>query len=279
MKPGHWLAIGAAAALSLAGGAGSTLLSSAPLAEPAHRHKLTRALDEISGLATTPDGRLLAHEDQSGIVYELDAASGEVTKTFSLGNELRGDFEGIAAVEDVVYLVTSTGKLVRGHEGADGEQVAYEAFDTGVAERCREVEGLAFDPEARCLVLACKRSRDTDGDVLLFRWSVDDRELTEPLWRTLAHETLTLPGGSNGFRASGLARDARSGHWLLLSASPPAVAELTADAELLEVRRLSGAHHRQPEGIAVAPNTLWIADEGAGKRARLAAYRLDEDSR
>jgi len=278
VKPGLWLTIAAAAALSLAGAAGSTLLSSTPLSEPAHRHKLTRALDEISGLAATPDGRLLAHEDQHAVVYELDRTSGAVVKTFTLGRDLRGDFEGIAVADDAVYLVTSSGKLVWGLEGSDGEEVAYEAIDTGVDEHCREVEGLAFEPTERNLVLACKRSRGANGDVVLFRWSVDDRKLTEPVWRTLRRKALTPPDESNGFRASGLARDARTGNWLLLSASPPAIAELTPDAEVLEVRKLKGSHHRQPEGISVTPDTLWIADEGAGKRARLAAYGFEEDS-
>ena len=156
MKPGHWLGAGAVLALSLAGAATGALLAASSLSEPAQHHKLSRVLDEISGLATTADGRLLAHEDQNGLVYELDGESGKVTKSFTLGRELRGDFEGIASVDGDVYLVTSTGKLVRGREGAHGEEVEYEVFDTAVAERCLEVEGLGYDPNERQLLLACK---------------------------------------------------------------------------------------------------------------------------
>jgi len=265
-------------ALWSVGAAAGALLTSTALATPAHRHKLTRALDEISGLATTADGRLLAHEDQRAIVYELDPRSGDVAKKFALGHKLRGDFEGIAAVGDTVYLVTSTGKLVRGPEGADGKEVDYEVFDTKVGERCLEIEGLAYEPNEQLLLLACKQARGRTQDVLLFRWSLERERLSEPIWRTLPQSALALPGAHGPFRPSGIARDPRSGHWLLLSAAPPALAELSAGGELLQVRALDGARHRQPEGITMAPDALWIADEGAGKRARLAAYGLGKDT-
>ncbi|MGI9430672.1 MAG: SdiA-regulated domain-containing protein [Myxococcota bacterium] len=277
MTPRAWPGVLGLVALSWVGAASGALLTSTPLATPAHRHKLTRALDEVSGLATTADGRLLAHEDQRAIVYELDPLSGDVAKRFALGRKLRGDFEGIAEVDGTVYLVTSTGKLVRGPEGADGEEVDYEVFETNVRERCHEIEGLAYEPNERLLLLACKRARGGTQDVLIFRWSLEREQLTEPVWRALPQSALALPGARGPFRPSGIARDPRSGHWLLLSAAPPALAELSADGELLQVRALDGTRHRQPEGITLAPDALWIADEGAGKRARLAAYGLGKD--
>jgi hypothetical protein len=127
-------------------------------------------------------------------------------------------------------------------------------------------------------VLACKHARAAPGDMLLFRWSVEDHELTEPLWRSVPRATLAPPTGAGAFRPSGLARDPQSGHWLVLSASPAAVAELTPDGELLGVRWLDEARHRQPEGITVSPSALWIADEARGKRARLAAYPFGEEN-
>ena len=280
MSPGLWLAAAAAAcAVGSTSAAESGLLSAVPLAEPGARHKLPRALDEVSGLATNAKGELLAHEDQNAIVYALDRESGAVTRTFALGQSLRGDFEGIAAHAGEVFLTTSTGKVVRGPEGEDRATVDYEVFDTGVAAHCLEIEGLAIEPATRRLVLACKHGRDGSGDTLLFRWSLDDRALVEPVWRSLPAESLRLPERSEAFLASGIARDPRTGHWLLLAASVPAVAELSADGELIEVRALERRRHRQPEGITADDAAVWIADEGAGKRARLARYERSEEAR
>ncbi len=137
MNPAARTAAAAAAALLLGAAGGSALLESAHLGEPRQRHKLTRKLNEISGLAMTADGRILAHEDQRGTVYQLDPATGAVVKAFAVGSKLRGDFEGIASADDQLFLVTSSGRLLRTREGDDGEEVDYDVFDSGVSERCR----------------------------------------------------------------------------------------------------------------------------------------------
>ena len=47
----------------------------------ATRWKLPEDLDEISGLALTADGRVLAHNDEQGIVFELDPWRKAVVKS------------------------------------------------------------------------------------------------------------------------------------------------------------------------------------------------------
>src|SRR3954462_5238642 len=74
--------------------------------------KLPDTLHEISGLAALPDGRLFAHDDEHGVIYEIDPAEGELKKSFALGDPpLRGDFEGIAIADRDFYLMTSDGIL------------------------------------------------------------------------------------------------------------------------------------------------------------------------
>lgn len=116
--------------------------------------RLPDRLNEISGLAVTADGRLLAVADEAAIVYELDLERGRIRKSFAYGNPvLRGDFEGIALDDNVVYLVTSDGTLVSGREGANGEQLDYTSFETGVGAEC-EIEGLASDHRNGRLLIA-----------------------------------------------------------------------------------------------------------------------------
>jgi hypothetical protein len=40
------------------------------------RHTLARALEEISGLTLTPEGHLLAHDDERAVVYQIDPRDG-----------------------------------------------------------------------------------------------------------------------------------------------------------------------------------------------------------
>ncbi|MGE0352695.1 MAG: hypothetical protein AB7Q69_05580, partial [Gemmatimonadales bacterium] len=79
---------------------------------PVARYRLPRALTEISGLAMNAEGRLFAHDDERGIIFEVDYRSGRILRSFSLGRRgLRGDYEGIAVVGQSIWLVTSDGTL------------------------------------------------------------------------------------------------------------------------------------------------------------------------
>lgn len=242
----------------------------------AQRWKLPGKLREISGLALTPDGRLLAHEDQHAIVYEIDPREGKLVKAFALGNPTEeDDFEGIAVAEERVYLVTSKGRLYETREGADGERMRFNTYDPGVDEACFEIEGLAFEPTARVLLLACKRARrlEDEDHILIFRWSLAQRELADPAQLRIPSQAL-VPDGERAdqFRPSGIARHAATHHLLLLSSKNHSLAEITAKGEVVALQQLPAQHHRQAEGIALDADALLIADEGGKKRSRLARY-------
>src|SRR3954466_11815516 len=114
--------------------------------KPTSEVHLEKALHEISGIAFTADGRLLAHGDEHAVVWQLDPRSGKVLKRFGLGREghvLKGDFEDIQVVSGRVYLVTSGGEIVAGSEGADGAVVSTADVAEGLQGAC-EVEGLAW---------------------------------------------------------------------------------------------------------------------------------------
>lgn len=245
--------------------------------ESAARWTLPGRLAEVSGLAVTADGRLLAHGDEEGVVYELDYRSGGIVKRFRLSDTERpvaGDFEGIAAVEDRIYLVTSAGRLFECREGADRESVLFQVHATGVGRDC-EVEGLAYDAARRDLLLLCKRSRGADlrGRVAIYRWSVIGERLREESRTVIPVADFARPLGEDEFRPSGIEWRAASGNYFLVAARPGAVAEVTPDGRVLAVERLSARRHRQAEGIAFAPDgALIVADEGAGRRARLTVY-------
>jgi uncharacterized protein YjiK len=67
---------------------------------------------------------------------------------------------------------------------------------------------------------------------------------------------------------------APGGQSLVLVAGPQvAFAELSLTGEVLSSGGLDRKAHRQPEGLAFAPDgTLLVSDEGGGKRATLSGY-------
>jgi uncharacterized protein YjiK len=262
------LAAFALAACSPAPAADGSLFSS----ETDSQWRLPDRLQEISGLAVSPDGRLFGHDDEIATIYEIDFASGAVVKWFALGEPAQtGDFEGLTITPDGDFWLTdSGGHLFRFREGEDRSRVAFERFDAGLEDRC-EVEGLAYQPGDQTLILACKTTRGA--------WRSDAPQLRA--WTVGAHETsawgpvtanVAAAAGVRDFRPSGLELDPISGRLIVISADDGAVAELGPDGALLWARAL-GENHRQAEGVAILPDgSLIIADEGGNDQAVISRY-------
>jgi uncharacterized protein YjiK len=240
----------------------------------AARRPLPPGLREVSGMATTPDGRILAHADERAVIAEIDPASGRVVKAFTLGTPAElGDFEGIATAHGRIYLVTSTGMIYRAEEGKADAPVEYQKFVSGAGSFC-EIEGLAFDAVADRLLLPCKQ---------VLRRKLRNRMLvlSVPLRTLRVEETpaLSLPeqqlkrelGGAPSLTSVEV--HPRTGSWLLLNSGPAAVIEVSADGKLLGVARLPAQLHPQPEGLAFTrDHTLLITNEARGGTAYLAVY-------
>ena len=248
-------------------------------AEPEVHWRLPRRLTEVSGLALTPDGRMMGHDDEAGFVYEIDLASGEVVKHFSVGEPaVRGDFEGLAIDGDgAFYLTTSKGRLYRFREGAPGSHVPFETFDTGLGE-IGEIEGLAFHYEDDKVILACKTNYTPAlrGAVAFFAWSPGTGQERAQPWLTIPVAQLADAVGAQSFHPSSIEIDARSGRLVVLAGREHAMVELDPQGILLAARGL-GEHHRQAEGASILPDgSLVIADEGGEAHARITRYgRVD----
>jgi uncharacterized protein YjiK len=242
---------------------------------PQSQWRLPGRLREISGLAASGDGRLFAHDDERGVIYEVDPLEGRLVKAFALGDVTAvDDFEGIAVVEDHFYLVSSDGRLYESPEGEDGERMLFNTYGTGVGRRC-EVEGLAYEPADRTLLLLCKTARDPElgESVNIYRWSVDERAMASDSVIRISRAALTegIPG--NRFSPSGIERHPETGHYFIVAAREEAIAVVDQAGEVQSVKAFADGAHRQAEGITFTPQgSLLIADEGGGGRARLSLY-------
>lgn len=253
-------------------------------AETATHWKLPKRLAEISGLAMTMDNRLLAHNDEKGVVYEIDYRNGSIVKAFQLADmatPVADDFEGIATVDDQIYLVTSAGRLYECSEGADGESVLFTSYATGVGSDC-EIEGLAYDESQRALVLMCKGARRADlaGQLGIYHWSIDEKQLLEDAHTVIPVIEFSRHIGGKKFQPSGIERHPVSGNYFVVAARQRAIAEVTPGGQVVAAKQFPAQWHRQAEGITFAADgELIVADEGAGGKARLTLYLLADSRR
>jgi hypothetical protein len=241
------------------------------------RFKLPSELAEISGLAFTPDGRLLAHGDERGVIWQIDPATGVPSNRFGFGSHghlLHGDFEDIQVVGQRVFLVTSEGQIFEAREPSDEVVVDAIPRSAGLAGAC-EVEGLGWDPATKSLLLLCKHAwrKRWRRSVVVLAASIES-------WRFEAEPRILIPEsaleratGERRFSGTAIVRHPRTGSYLLLAGPQHAYAEVTAAGAVIGGGKLPSELHRQAEGIAVGPDlTLYISDEAAGKQATLTAY-------
>ena len=263
--------------------AGELSLESYTLNEETATHwKLPEYLEEISGLAMARDDRLLAHNDERGVIFEIDYQNGSIVKAFQLTdmkNPVASDFEGIATIDDQIYLVTSSGRLYECREGTAGESVLFNVYTTGVGRAC-EIEGLAYDESQQALLLMCKeaRSADMEGKLAIYHWSIDEKQLKKDAHTVIPVVEFARHIKGKNFQPSGIERHPMSGNYFIVAARQGAIAEITPGGQVVAVREFPAQWHRQIEGITFAADgTLIVSDEGAGRKARLTLYPVSDN--
>lgn len=246
-------------------------------AAPSARIELPPELAEVSGLAFTEDGRLLAHGDERAVIYQIDFPSGKLVKRFAIGDAggpLLGDFEDIQVVGDRVFLVSSAGVLVEAREGRDGETVPAVRRSRGLGGAC-EVEGLSWDQASTSMLLLCKQAQGKrwKDQLVILAVSPSTGEFEPEPRLTVSQADLKRATGVKQFTGSAMVRDPRSGSWILVSGPAHAYAEIDTAGKVLGGGQLPSKRHRQPEGLAIAPDhTLLISDEAAGGKATITGY-------
>jgi uncharacterized protein YjiK len=231
-------------------------------------------LREISGLAITPRGTVLTHDDNVGRVYEIDPKTGILLKGFALRDGVRGDFEAITIAGTDVYLLESKGKIFKFKEGKDAEQVPYSVYDTGLRKTC-EFESMAFEADSSRLVLVCKRilTKPAPHEMWIYR-------IPLPLGDHSAMSMLRIPIadviGSNkwkNFHSSDINIDPITKNYVIVSSNQKGLVVIRPDGEVVRSEPLPG-DHRQPEGVAVTQDSLLlVTDESNVHPAALTLYR------
>lgn len=229
--------------------------------------ELPAELDEVSGLSLMPSGRLGAVQDEDGILYEIDPATGALSGRQTFRGD--GDYEGVEWVGDTVWILKSNGTLYDVHRGADGVSVESVEHETALRGR-NDTEGLAWDGER--LLIACKENPGRGLDDVRAIWAYDPATDSLSAAPVALLDRARIDGDAN-FKPSALAVHPETRELYVLSSVRKALAVLTPEGALRAVVPLPAALFRQPEGIVFdADGTLYIANEAAGARATLLRF-------
>jgi uncharacterized protein YjiK len=235
---------------------------------------MPEALKEISGLALKSDGTLLAHDDNVGKIFVIDPKTGVVLKAFSLGKDVKGDFEGITTAGSDIYLLQSKGKIYQFREGANGATVPYNVSDTQLGHEC-EFEGIAYEPDSAWLVMPCKDAsgKKMKNQLVIYRWRLQGADSTRLTMMTIPHSLLGLRGKSKDFRPTDITIDPATRNYVMISSRDNALVEITPGGQVVRAVKIPGVHN-QAEGVAITKdNILIVSDEENRAPAAITLYR------
>ncbi|MCO6486832.1 MAG: SdiA-regulated domain-containing protein [Phaeodactylibacter sp.] len=250
--------------------------------------KLSRELREVSALGLSADGaHLLAVNDEQGKVFFLDKQRGRILEELPFGPP--GDYEGVEMVNHNIYIARSDGVIYEVEYSGKPNPVAKPHHTALNAEY--DVEGLAYDPVNRRLLLACKgiagQGPEFEDKRAVYAFSLDSMRLSdapvyllsedmpvaeEAIWEAWWPDVL-----AGQFAPSGIAVHPITGHIYILSSrgKARAVLVMSAAGELLCIRELDKNPFNQPEGICFEPDgTMYISTEAKGKRGSGRVFRF-----
>jgi uncharacterized protein YjiK len=239
-------------------------------------YELDMGLNEISGLAVNSEGRLFAHNDELGSIFELDPNNGRIIKWFWLGpNKIYGDFEAVAIAGEEFYLTTSSGILYKFYDQPDGKYSQYTKINPGFSSSF-DIEGMCFDPKTNSLLMASKSFpgkgiKDSRG---IYSFNLKTEKLSEKPRFLISLSELKKKYKIKDFSPSAMEYDPATGNFLILSSDVRGILEINSRGDILNFQELNKKDHPQPEGITFLKNgTLLVSDEGSGKKATLTGYK------
>ncbi len=232
-------------------------------------------LGEVSGLTVTPDGRLLAHNDEDGIVFQINPTNGKILKRFSLGSGfVRDDFEDIACVGNVIYMVSSSGIIYEFNEGNDGERKKFQTYKTKLNSK-NDIEGLAYDSISNSLLLACKGFPGKGlGDAkAIYAFTLDGKSFVEKPRFVVPLKEVAPKTHKGKFGPSGIAKS-HAGTFFIIASDGEAIVEINSVGKVLEIRRIPRKTNSHPEGIAFFRNRdMILCNDGQGGKGTIVLYK------
>ncbi len=230
---------------------------------------LPKPLREVSGLASAAPGRVFAHNDERGVVFEIDYLAPSIEPILTLADDVRDDFEGIATLGERLFLVTSHGVLYETRITAD-DAAPFTRYDGGLD--C-EVEGLTAAPDRAGLLVACKNLPDDRHTVVIHYWHLEKRAYDSS--PALSIPTAIIADFLSGqfperpppkrIQPTGITVTS-AGNLLLVAARQHLLLEFTPEGTPVAAAKLDPDVHRQAEGVEVdTDGRLLLASEGDGK--------------
>lgn len=252
---------------------------------------LPDSLMEVSDLCWVGEDTLLAVQDELGILFYLDANSGQILRKEPFGPP--GDYEGVASSGDTIFVLRSDGVVFE----KTGDSVR--SYDTGVP--AKNNEGFCYDAQQHQLLigptsragkqpllsaakdiyafdLKTHRLKETpafsfDLDLLHDFAAAHDVDLPEHKAKKRNHSFSEIR-----FSISGIALHPLTGEIWLISVKDQMLFVFDRQSRIRQLQYLPEESFVKPEGISFATNgDLFISNEGRKGKPTVMRFRIQRE--
>jgi len=267
------------------------------LDSPVARYKLPAYLEEISGLSYYGNGKLACIQDEKANIYIWNLEKEKIVEKYEFGND--ADYEDIAVVGKTAYILRNNGSIYRIKDFKKKDRKV-KKFKTELKEK-NDTEGIAYDPIAKALLIACKGSPSIEkenpyeGYKAIYKFDLEEEKLvTRPQFlidlnrldsyidrsrfnrfSVKVAKTLRLIESETSFKPSGIAIHPLDGEIYIISSVGKLLIILNKEGKVQDVRELDPNMFRQPEGICFSPTgDMFISNEGQGGKGYILKFEV-----
>ena len=232
----------------------------------AKKWEMPKVLTEISGLSYINEQRFACVQDELGTIFIYNTATSSVEKEIPFAGA--GDYEGLAAVGETIWVLRADGKLFEVTNINQGKPAVTE-HDTHLTIK-QDSEGLCYDKKNNRLLIAIKGSElDSDDYKGIYAFDLAAKKMgQQPAFKIDLLDNIFQQNGSNKkkkatINPSGITVHPVNGDMYITDGRNPQLLVIDASGKIKSLHQLDNNDFAQPEGISFnAAGDLFISNEG-----------------
>ncbi len=229
-------------------------------------YNLGTKLNEISGICWLNDSLMLANNDESGKIFAINLAN---MNDFEYPNVKFGgkdDYEDIAKVDSAIYLLISTGKIVKITDYNNEDSVQSEIV-AQLPGKENEFESMYYDKEVNSLIMLCKNChKEKDKIRTAYRFDLATNTLIDTPHYEISMDAIRqkLDDSRQEFRPSAASVNPADNKVYIVSSIGKLMVVINKKGKVEQAFGISGLMFPQPEGLTFADNgDMYISNEVA----------------
>ena len=241
--------------------------------------ELPDPLDEISAMAWIGDGRVVSVQDEDGVFFIYDMQSSQIEKSVEFGSG--GDYEGIAAVGNDVFVLRSDGVIFEISAYQNGKPEIKKHVTAVNRMDGINLEGFVADTGNQRLLLAVKERKGNSRGKEIFSFDLNRNKVEdEPLFVIdLSNEIFREVDEKlkERFTPGEIGINPQTGEYYILDGTRPKLLVVDQNGTLKELFMLDPDEFGNPEGLTFSPDgTLYISNEAEdGAAANILQVKLN----